>query len=49
MLRGNMYIHCGGFHVMYIHGIGVEKKISIPCVICMCSFLKGGRGLGRND
>ena len=34
---------CAGFHVMYVHEIRKEK-ISIPCIICMCSFLKGGGG-----
>ena len=38
---------CVGFHDMYIHDIGEETNISIPCIICMCSFLKGGGGGGR--
>ena len=38
---------CVGFHDMYIHDIGEETNISIPCIICMCSFLKGGGGEGR--
>ena len=32
---------------MYIYEIGEEEKISIPCIICMCLFLKGGGGGGR--
>ena len=40
-------IVCAGFHVMHIHEIGEEEKTSIPCIICMCSFLKEGRGEKR--
>ena len=36
---------CAGFYIMYIHEIGEEEK-SIQCIICMCSFLKGG-GVGE--
>ena len=46
------YNVCAGFHVMYIHKNRCRKKISIPCIIHMCSFLKGvggGGGLERND
>ena len=40
---------CAGFHIMYIHEM-CTKKISIPCIICMCSFLKGeAEGLERNN
>ena len=37
---------CAGFHVMYIHEIGEEIKLSISGIICVCSFLGGGGGVG---
>ena len=35
---------CAGFHVMYIHEIGEEIKLSISGIICV--FVSRGRGGG---
>ena len=36
---------CAGFHVMYIHKIGEEKKISTPSIISMWGGGGGEKGL----